>query len=142
MKLFKLNERFAAPTSGLLESAPGGLPLVAQSGLNTNKAVNLSGFQVSTAGAVTSDGAITSTGAITPTGGVAAAGGFSVPTVFHSGQVGLVATTGLTQKQIVTTETYFVEVFVPANTTITGVSVLNGNTTNAGVSLFVGLAIS
>lgn len=143
-----------APTSGLLETAAGGLPLVRDFGLNTAKASNLAGMTVSTAGAVSMPstlvvtGAATLsstaavTGAITPTGGVAAAGGFSNPTVFHSGAVGVVATTGLTQTQLVTTDTYFVEVFIPANTTITGVSILNGHTTNASVNLNVGLADS
>lgn len=85
---------------------------------------------------------ISSTGSITATGGFAPAGGFSNSTVFHAGGVGVVATTSLNQKQIVTTETYYSEVFIPANTTITGISVLNGHTTNAGVSLNVGLANS
>lgn len=41
----------AAPdASTTLEGAVGGLPLVQQAGLNTNRAVNLSGFQVSTGG--------------------------------------------------------------------------------------------
>jgi hypothetical protein len=43
----------AAPTTGLLESATGGLPLVSSAGLNTNKAVNFSGFQVDSSGNVT-----------------------------------------------------------------------------------------
>lgn len=140
------------------------VPVVRQDGLNTNKNVNIGingntstlwvGGAASLHGAVTLDstlavtgnatitGTLTQTGALTPTGGVAAAGGFSASTVFHSGGIGVVATTGLNQKQIVTTETYYSEVFIPVNTTLTGISVLNGHTTNAGVSLFVGLANS
>lgn len=83
-------------------------------------------------------------GAITPTGGVAAAGGFSSSTVFHSGGTapfsGVAATSGATNASVVTTETYVCEVFVPANATLTGVSVLNG-TAVAG-HLNVGLANS
>src|SRR5437868_6802753 len=82
-------------------------------GIKTKKPVTLSGTSATLAvggtltvtGAATITGAITQTGVLTPTGGVAAAGGFSNPTVFHSGGIGVVATTGLTQKQIVTTET-------------------------------------
>lgn len=95
-----------------------------------------------TAAGATNTGNATVTGIFTATGGIAAAGGGSNSTVFHSGGVGVVATTGLNQKQIVTTETYYAEVFIPANTTVTGISVLNGHTTNAGVSLNVGLANS
>lgn len=41
----------AAPdASTTLEGAVGGLPLVQNAGLNTNRAVNMSGFQVSTGG--------------------------------------------------------------------------------------------
>lgn len=131
----------------------GGLPGVQQNGLNTKKASNLGGVTISTAGNVvvpgtlavtgaqTFTGAAAVTGALTPTGGIAAAGGFSVPTVFHTGGYQPMATTGAVQKQIVTTETYFAEVFIPANTTITGVSVLNGHTT-AAQHVFVGLANS
>ena len=83
---------------------------------------------------------LTVTGASTLTGGVGPAGGFSNSTVFHSGGVGVVATTGLNQKQIVTTETYYSEVFIPANTTLTGISVLNGHTTSGSQNTMVGLA--
>lgn len=97
-------------------------------------------FKTST-GASTFGGSSNSfTNAITPVGGVAAPGNnFTMGTVFHSGGYNAIATTGANQKQIVTTETYFVEVFIPANTTITGISVLNGHTT-ATQNIFVGLA--
>lgn len=94
------------------------------------------------AGAASFTSTVSVTGALTPTGGVAAAGGFSNPTVFHSGGYNALATTGANQKQIVTTETYYAEVFIPANTTLTGVAVLNGHTTNASVNINVGLANS
>lgn len=122
------------------------IEVVRLDGLITNKNVNI-GINGNTSnlwvgGNISAGGTISPTGAVSPTGGVGAAGGFSNSTVFHSGGVGVVATTGLNQKQIVTTETYYSEVFVPANTTITGISVLNGHTTNASVNLNVGLANS
>ncbi len=145
----------ALPSAGsTLELGVGGLPFVQIMGLNTLHASNLAGFLVDTSGNVTAPGTLAVTGAqtftgaatftaaIVPSGGVAAAGGFTVPTAFSTGQLPVNATTGLTQKQIVTTETYYAEVFIPANTTITGISILNGHTTNASVSLFVGLANS
>ncbi len=132
----------------------GGIPGVMQHGLNTAKATNINGVTVDTSGnavvpgtlavtgAVTQTGAAAFTGAVTPTGGIAAAGGFSNPKVFHTGGLGVNATTGATQTQIVTTDTYLAEVFVPANTTLTGISILNGNTTSGSQNMFVGLANS
>lgn len=97
-----------------------------------------------TAAGVTNSGSMSVTGALTPTGGIAAAGGFTTPTVFHSGNLqptaAAAATSGATNASVVTTETYVCEVFVPVNTTITGISVLNG-TAVAG-NLHVGLANS
>lgn len=63
-------------------------------------------------------------------------------TVFHSGGVQPVGalTTNYHQTQFSTTTTYECEVFIPANTTVTGVAVLNGATTSASQNLFVGLA--
>ncbi len=130
------------------------LPVVKANGLNTAKASNLAGVTIDASGnavipgtlavtgAVTQTGAAAFTAAITPTGGVAAAGGFSVPTAFSTGGLPVNATTALTQKQIVTTETYYAEVFIPANTTITGISILNAATTSASQNMFVGLANS
>ncbi len=106
--------------------------VVREDGLNTNKNVNIGINGVSAAlwvsGAITSGGGL---GSVTTNS-----------TVFHSGGVGVVATTSLNQKQIVTTETYYAEVFIPANTTITGISVLNGHTTSGSQHTFVGLANS
>lgn len=65
MKFTKLNYRYAPPTSGLLEIAAGGLPLVGISGLNTAKATNLSGFLVDTSGNVTAPGTLAVTGVAT-----------------------------------------------------------------------------
>ena len=143
----------AAPVNGLIEQA---LPIAEQFGLNTAKTANLSGSTIDTSGNIVGAGTLsnvlgtatlntvnattmTVTGAFTPTGGLAQVGTVQ-STVFHSGGVGLVATTGATQVQIVTTDTYFVEVFIPATTVITGISILNGHTTSGSQNMFVGLA--
>lgn len=89
---------------------------------------------------ITTSSSVTATGALVPTGGVTGPGTQS--TVFHSGGVGVNATTDVTQTQIVTTDTYFCEVFVPANTTLTGISILNGHTTSGSQHMNVGLANS
>jgi|GEM_PF-2977678 len=115
------------------------LPGILSNNLNSDRAGNLKAPTGSTANI---DYSASSGKWTPPTGGIVPPNSAAVPTVFHSGQIGPVATTGLTQTQLVTTDTYFVEVFIPANTTITGISVLNGHTTNAGVSLNVGLANS
>lgn len=51
----------AGAVNGLLEG-PGGLPLVAQFGLNSNKAVNFSGLTVDTSGNMTAPGNLISSG--------------------------------------------------------------------------------
>lgn len=118
------------------------LPAVKQTrGVNTKLPATF-GSTMTVTGASTFNGSQTVTGVSTPTGGLASAGGFGTITDFSTGQRGVTSTTGLTQKQIVTTETYYAEVFVEGNCTITGISILNGHTTNAGVNLNVGLANS
>jgi hypothetical protein len=84
-------------------------------------------------------GATTLTGALTPTGGIAAAGGSTVsPRNWHTGASPAVVSTDGTDLTVVVTELYVAEVFVPANATITGVSVFWGTATegNAKVMLF------
>jgi hypothetical protein len=88
-------------------------------------------------------GATTLTGgvanALTPTGGIAAAGGFTIsPRNWHTGASKALASTDGTDLTVVVTELYVAEVFVPANATITGVSVFWGTATegNAKVMLF------
>ena len=65
-------------------------------------------------------------------------------TVYHTGatQPFGALTTNYHQTQFVSTDSYFAEVWIPANTTLTGVSVLNGGTTSASQNTFVGLANS
>jgi hypothetical protein len=66
----------------------------------------------------------TASGATSTVGGI---GANSAPTVWHSGGVGANSATMGTDTTPSVTETYIVEVFVPVNTTLTGVSVLNGS---------------
>lgn len=73
--------------------------------------------------------------------GVPAAGGFSISgKLFHTGGVPATASTSGTDATPVITEVYIAEVFVPANVTLTGVSVMNGSV--ASGNLKVGLANS
>jgi hypothetical protein len=78
----------AAPNYGsTLEGAVGGLPLVGVQGLNTNKAVNFSGFLVDTSGNATNPGTESVAGLLS------ANGGFTVPT----GKTGIITdSAGLT----------------------------------------------
>lgn len=87
----------AAPTSGLLESAPGGLPLVRDQGLNTAKASNLAGVLIDTSGNITAPGTLAVTGASTLTGAVNykrqvtdTGGAFATPIVLTAAQSGRV----------------------------------------------------
>lgn len=81
----------------------------------------------------------TFTTAIVPTGGVGAAGGFTHSARgCHTGGVGATQSTDGTDLTVVVTELYVAEVRIPANCTVTGVSVLWGTATegNAKVMLF------
>lgn len=74
-------------------------------------------------------------GILTPTGGIAAAAGSAVPTVFHSGNAAPDTTTTGTDTTPVVTETYIVEVFVPLNCSLTGISLLNGSAVAGNIQL-------
>jgi hypothetical protein len=109
----------------------------------TNLALNGTGSgtvaigNVST-GAVTITPATTITGALTPTGGVAAAGGFSVtPRNCHTGGNPASVSTDFSDYTVVITETIRAEVFVPANTSCTGVAILNGSTVAGNVTAYL-----
>ncbi len=131
------------------------LEVVRLDGLNTDQNVNIgvgSASKLWVSGAATMGSTLGVTGNatfstnVTVTGNITAGGTISqsgvVPTVFHSGGTapfsGVAATSGATNASVVTTDTYVAEVFIPANTTLTGISVLNG-TAVAG-HLNVGLA--
>ena len=79
-------------------------------------------------GAATFASTVGITGVLTPTGGVAAAGGFSVsPRNWHTGNAAPTQTTDGTDATPSTTETYFAEIFIPCNATLTGASIFNGS---------------
>lgn len=88
-----------------------------------------------------STGATAIAGALTPTGGVAAAGGFSVsPRLVHSGGMPARVSTDGTDATPVATEVYIAQIYIPANMSVTGVSVLNGTVASGNIK--VGLADS
>ena len=128
----------AAPSAASsLESA---LPIVQFSGVNTNKDTNLGGA-LNVVGAATFESTVTPTGAISPTGGVGPAGGFAnTARTFHTGGVPATLASSGTEATPVTTETYYCEVFIPANVTLTGIAVFNGGAADGNVN--VGLANS
>lgn len=79
------------------------------------------------AGTPNFSGATSFTGVMTPTGGVAAAGGFAVRgSSFHTGGNPPLAAADGTNLDIVITETYRCEIYVPANFSSTGIAVFNG----------------
>lgn len=128
------------------------LPGIKEHGFNTDEAIdgdstlNIEGavtFQstLNIQGAVTFQSTLDLTGAFTPTGGVAAAGGFSAsPRLVHTGGLPPTAAADFTNATPVTTETYYAEVFIPANMSVTGVAVFNGSAADGDVT--VGLADS
>lgn len=77
---------------------------------------------------------------IIPTGGVAASGGFTVsPRTWGTcGVTSVASTTAFTDQTPVITEVYASEVFVPANTTVTGLAIRSGSVASGNVK--VGLA--
>lgn len=88
-----------------------------------------------------SSGVLVGSGSIALTGGAGAAGGFSIsPRGIHIGQTPAIASTDGNDSTPVITETYISEVFVPANTIITGIALFNGSNVTGNVT--VGLADS
>lgn len=120
-------------------AAAGGVSLRAiSSGTDEAIAFNAKGAgaiaigSVST-GAVTITPATTVTGALTPTGGVVAAGGFAyVPSGIHTGGITARVSTDGTDATPSVTETYVAVVSIPANATVTGISIFNGSATGSG----------
>lgn len=83
-------------------------------------------------------GAITFAGAATATGGVAAAGGYSVsPRIMHTGGNPPSVSTDFTDYTVVVTETIRAEVFVPANTSSTGVAIFNGSAVAGNLTAYL-----
>lgn len=87
---------------------------------------------------LTVSGAATIGGVTTPTGGVAAAGGFTTsPRNWHTGGRPASVSTDGTNATPSTTETYYAEVFVPANATLTGVALFNGSDVTGNVTVYL-----
>lgn len=85
---------------------------------------------------VTKAGDVTAAGIVTPTGGVAAAGGFSTTArLCHTGGAPAQVSTDGTELDVVVTELYVAEVFIPANCIVTGGSVLWGTNTNGNAKI-------
>jgi hypothetical protein len=107
---------------------------------------------VMTAAAQTIGGAKTFSAAIVPSGGVAAATGTAIPNTIHTGGRPATVSTDGTDTTPSVTETYYAQVFVPANMTVTGVALFNGSAvagnvrismlTSAGVPIAAALTAS
>lgn len=83
-------------------------------------------------------GAITFAGAVTPTGGVAASGGYAVsPRNMNTGANPPSVSTDFNDYTVVVTETVRSEIFVPANTSSTGVALLNGSSVAGNVQAYL-----
>lgn len=67
--------------------------------------------------------------------GIDAAAGLNAPTSFATGELTAPTTTTGTDTTPVVTETYVARVFIPCNTTITGLSVLNGSAVAGNITL-------
>jgi hypothetical protein len=75
---------------------------------------------------------------LTPTLGINAAGGFSAsPRNVHTGGNPALNVADGTNLDIVITELYVAEVFIPANCTVTGMSVFNGANTNGNMKVML-----
>lgn len=130
-------------------AASGAALAVISSGTNENGTLDAKGSGTLTlngtatgnivlARAASASSTLAVTGAITPTGGVAAAGGFSVsPRLVHSGAAPAQASTDGTELDAVVTELYVAEVFIPANCTVTGMSVMWGTNTNGNAKVML-----
>lgn len=78
------------------------------------------------------------TGVTTPTGGIAAAGGYAVtPRNMHTGGNPPSVSTDFSDYTVVVTETIRAEVFVPANTSCTGVALFNGSSVAGNVVAYL-----
>lgn len=68
-------------------------------------------------------------------GGINAALGLSAPKCFSTGNAGATSSTMGTDTTPSTTETYVARVFIPCNTTLTGVAILNGSAVAGNVTV-------
>lgn len=89
-------------------------------------------------GAVTISTTLGVTGVTTPTGGLAAAGGYAVsPRNMNTGGNPPSVSTDFSDYTVVVTETIRSEIFVPANTSSTGVAVFNGSAAAGNVTAYL-----
>lgn len=72
-------------------------------------------------------------GILGPTGGLAGANGAATPRVWHTGEMAPPTTTTGTDTVPVVTEMYLARVFVGANCTLTGISLLNGSAVSGNI---------
>jgi hypothetical protein len=106
----------------MLKKLLSGVAALVFAGAVAFAATNLSlDGNLSVGGTTTLTGAVTQTGAVTPTGGTTVSSG-TAPTVFHAGGAFYPSVTSGNDSTAVNTETYIIEVFIPVNTTLTGVS--------------------
>lgn len=68
-------------------------------------------------------------------GGIAPALGLNAPSSFSTGGAAAVTTTQGTDTTPSATETYVARVFIPINTTLTGISVLNGSAVSGNMTV-------
>lgn len=112
----------------------------AANGVAVDKLLTAGAGLTSTAGATTlgttTIATLTGTNAIVPSGGIAPQVG-TAPTSFPSGGVGVASVTAGTDKTATNTETYIVELFIPVNTTVTGIAIIGtaSSTGNVQISL-------
>lgn len=116
------------PLSGAVFQLNNGSGVAAE-----NWGCNFGGTSANTANPTLSS--LTVTGVITPTGGEAAAGGFSNPTSWASGNAPATSTTQGSSVTPTITVAYFCEVFIPVNTTVTGLSLFNAAAVAGNIQL-------
>lgn len=105
--------------------------------LGTSGAVTLASTVTMSAGATVGT-TLAVTGVTTPTGGVAAAGGYSVsPRNMHTGNSPPAVSTDFTDYTVVVTETIRSEIYVPANTSCTGIAVFVGSASAGNLTAYL-----
>lgn len=114
-----------------------GIATITSATITTATIPNFAGAETH-AGAITAQSTLAVTGATTPTGGIAAAGGFSaIPAGIHTlGTMASVSTYG-TDTTNVNTEAYISAIFVPANVSVTGLSVFNGSAVAGNIKAYL-----
>ncbi len=126
---------FAIATNKFTVTAASGNTLVAGTlAVTSDVAVNTNKFTVTaSSGNTVVAGTLGVTGVTTPTGGLAAAGGFTAKArLVHTGGTPPQLSSEGNDSTPSVTETYYAEVFVPCNVSVTGISTFNGSATGSG----------